>query len=399
MLPLHIDTLSLITAVQAAVLALMLWVGIHGDVGRARTSLRIRALALGLEAAGWGILVLRAYVSPLLLLLGGNGLSLISQGICVVALRMLLGEPLRWRLVLAIGVVGWLGVAWFGLIEVDYRHRVLWGSFAVALYILLNIEALRSRLQPRGSRARNLLLLISVLAFVLVVWRNGELWLGVNPPDQISAPSATNFIYILFSGQQPLFASIGFLLLYNEILQQELHTLARIDPLTGVNNRLAIDESTAQLLDRAIRQRQSLGVLMLDADHFKSVNDRFGHSSGDKVLRALVSRIRATLRESDVIGRVGGEEFVVLSPGIDLPAALLLGERIRLMVESTPMLIDDHVLQLTVSVGVAVAAPAESDGSAVLKRADKALYAAKRAGRNRVMATAAFEDDDLALPA
>ena len=397
-MPLQVQTLSLITAVQAAVLAAMLWVGIHGDVGRARNSLRIRSLALGLEAAGWGILVLRAYFSPSVLLLGGNALSLIAQGMSVVALRLLLGEPLRGRLVLAIGVVGWLGVAWFGLVDLDYRRRVLWGSVAIALFMLLNIEALRSRLQPRGSRARKLLLLISVLALVLLVWRNGELWLGVNPPDQISVPSATNFIYILFSGQQPLFASIGFLLLYNEILQQELHTLARIDPLTGVSNRLAIDEATTRLLERAIRQRQSLGVLMLDADHFKSVNDRFGHSSGDKVLRALASRIRATLREIDVIGRVGGEEFVVLSPAIDLPAALLLGERIRLMVESTPMLIDDNVLQLTVSVGVAVTALAECDGAKVLQRADKALYAAKRAGRNRVMATAAFEDDDLALP-
>ena len=397
-MPLQVQTLSLITAVQAAVLAAMLWVGIHGDVGRARNSLRIRSLALGLEAAGWGILVLRAYFSPSVLLLGGNALSLIAQGMSVVALRLLLGEPLRGRLVLAIGVVGWLGVAWFGLVDLDYRRRVLWGSVAIALIMLLNIEALRSRLQPRGSRARKLLLLISVLALVLLVWRNGELWLGVNPPDQISVPSATNFIYILFSGQQPLFASIGFLLLYNEILQQELHTLARIDPLTGVSNRLAIDEATTRLLERAIRQRQSLGVLMLDADHFKSVNDRFGHSSGDKVLRALASRIRATLRETDVIGRVGGEEFVVLSPAIDLPAALLLGERIRLMVESTPMLIDDNVLQLTVSVGVAVTALAECDGAKVLQRADKALYAAKRAGRNRVMATAAFEDDDLALP-
>ena len=397
-MPLQVETLSLITAVQAAVLAAMLWVGIHGDVGRARNSLRIRSLALGLEAAGWGILVLRAYFSPSVLLLGGNALSLIAQGMSVVALRLLLGEPLRGRLVLAIGVVGWLGVAWFGLVDLDYRRRVLWGSVAIALFMLLNIEALRSRLQPRGSRARKLLLLISVLALVLLVWRNGELWLGVNPPDQISVPSATNFIYILFSGQQPLFASIGFLLLYNEILQQELHTLARIDPLTGVSNRLAIDEATTRLLERAIRQRQSLGVLMLDADHFKSVNDRFGHSSGDKVLRALASRIRATLRETDVIGRVGGEEFVVLSPAIDLPAALLLGERIRLMVESTPMLIDDNVLQLTVSVGVAVTTLAECDGAMVLQRADKALYAAKRAGRNRVMATAAFEDDDLALP-
>lgn len=397
MLPLHIDTLSLITAVQAAILALMLWVGIHGDVGRTRTSLRIRSFALGLEAAGWGILVLRAYFSPSVLLLGGNALSLIAQGMSVVALRMLLGEPLRGRLVLAIGVIGWVGVAWFGLVDADYRRRVLWGSVAIALFMLLNIEALRSRLQPRGSRAHNLLLLINVLALVLLVWRNGELWLDINPPDQISAPSATNFIYILFTGQQPLFASIGFLLLYNEILQQELHTLARIDPLTGVSNRLAIDEATARLVERAVRQRQTLGVLMLDADHFKSVNDRFGHGSGDKVLRALASRIRATLRESDVIGRVGGEEFVVLSPAIDLPAALLLGERIRLMVESTPMLIDDNVLQLTVSVGVAVTTLAERDGAMVLQRADKALYAAKRAGRNRVMATAAFEDDDLAL--
>ena len=209
-------------------------------------------------------------------------------GVCV-ALRMLLSEPLRWRLVL-----GWrrrLGVAWFGLIEVNYRHRVLWGSFAIALFMLLNIEALRSRLQPRGSRARNLMLLISVLALVLLVWRNGELWLGVNPPDQISAPSATNFIYILFSGQQPLFASIGFLLLYNEILQQELHTLARIDPLTGVNNRLAIDESTAQLLERAIRQRQSLGVLMLDADHFK-VSTTVSATAGDRCARTGIAHSR-----------------------------------------------------------------------------------------------------------
>jgi len=399
MVPFHVETLSLITAVQAAVLALMLWFGIYGDAGRARTSLRIRAVALGLEAAGWGLLVSHAYVSSSVMLLGGNALNLIAQGMSVIALRMLLGEPLRWRLVLAIAVAGWLGVAWFGLIDVDYRSRVLWGSFAIALNMLLNIEALRSRSQPRASRARNLMLLICGLAVVLLLWRNGELWLSANPPDQIIAPSVTNFIYILLSGQQPLFGSIGFLLLYNEILQQELHTLARIDPLTGVSNRLAIDEATAQLLERAVRQRQSLGVLMLDADHFKSVNDRFGHGSGDKVLRALVSRIRATLRETDVIGRVGGEEFVVLSPGLDLPAALQLGERIRLMVQSTPILIDDHMLQLTVSVGVAVAAPGERDGAAVLQRADKALYAAKRAGRNRVMATSAFEDDGLALPA
>ncbi|HEY8682092.1 MAG TPA: GGDEF domain-containing protein, partial [Rhodanobacter sp.] len=112
-----------------------------------------------------------------------------------------------------------------------------------------------------------------------------------------------------------------------------------------------------------------------------------------------VSSIRATLRENDVIGRVGGEEFVVLSPGTDLHAALALGERVRMMVENTPLLIDGDMLQLTVSVGVAVASPAERDGAVVLQRADKALYAAKRAGRNRVMATATCEDDGVISPA
>ena len=95
MVPFHVETLSLITAVQAAVLALMLWFGIYGDAGRARTSLRIRAVALGLEAAGWGLLVSHAYVSSSVMLLGGNALNLIAQGMSVIALRMLLGEPLR----------------------------------------------------------------------------------------------------------------------------------------------------------------------------------------------------------------------------------------------------------------------------------------------------------------
>nr|WP_255481554.1 GGDEF domain-containing protein [Rhodanobacter sp. ANJX3] len=193
----------------------------------------------------------------------------------------------------------------------------------------------------------------------------------------------------MFSGLQPLFAGIGFLLLYNEILQQELRLLARIDPLTGVSNRLAINEATTLMLAHSARYRQPLGVLMLDADHFKSVNDRFGHNGGDKVLRSLVFSIRATLRDSDLIGRVGGEEFVVLSPGADLAGAMLLAERVRSTVEKTPLVIDGQSLALTVSVGVAVAAMNDRDGAALLQRADAALYEAKRAGRNRVKAAVA----------
>lgn len=387
-MPVQVETLSSISAIQGAILAILLWAGTHRDDGTAGTSLRLRALALALEAAGWSCLSIHALLTPAQLLLGGNAFNLIALGMSVLALRMLLGEPLRWRSVVAIGLIGWIGVAWFGVVQPDYRFRVLWGSVAIALYMILNMEALTGGFRWRLSRARVVLLVLSTLLVLLLVWRNGELWLLPHPPGAISVPNSTNILFVMLSGMHPLFASIGFLMLYNEILQRDLHQLARVDPLTGVGNRLAIDEALGRMLAQCSRQQQPLAVLMLDADHFKSVNDRFGHAGGDKVLQALVASVRATLRQHDVMGRVGGEEFVVLAPATDLSQAQQLGERIRQVVEGEPLLVDGQLLQLTVSLGVALAMDAERDGVTVLRRADAALYAAKQEGRNRVASDA-----------
>lgn len=394
----HIETLSLISTVQTAVLAMMLWAGAHGGTGTARRSLHIRALSFAIEAAGWASLAASAYVPSAVVLLGGNALNLIALGMSVIALRLLLEEPLRWRLVLLIGVLGWLGVAWFGIVQPNYLYRVLWGSVAISLNMLLNVEALTRGFRWQSSRARIVLLLFCVMAVVLVVWRSGQLWFGTHLPGGTSVPSPTNFFYILLSGMQPLFASIGFLLLYNEILQGRLNLLARIDSLTGVKNRLATDEMMQYLLARAARKDQSLAVLMIDADHFKAINDRFGHAGGDKVLQDMVASIRASLRDSDVLGRVGGEEFVVLSPETGLSGALCLAERIRRAVETAALRVDGTDVKLTLSIGVTTARPAERDAVAVFKRADNALYAAKRAGRNQVAAKAA-DDPASSLPA
>lgn len=385
-MPMHIETLSLISAIQSLALAVLLWAGTHGGPGTARTSLKLRAGALAVEAAGWGMLAAQAWLHPAQLLLGGNALNLLAQGMAVVALRMLLGQPLRWRAALAIGVIGWLGVGWLGVIEPDYRLRVLWGSAAIMADIGLRMQALLHGGVRRSSRARMALLAMCSLSALLLVWRNGQLWFDLNPPADIIQPDTVNYLYVLLSGMQPMFLSIGFLLLYSETLQRELHALARVDSLTGVKNRLALTETATQLLSQAGRAGKPLGVLMIDADHFKSVNDRFGHGGGDKVLLALVGSIRATLRASNVIGRIGGEEFVVLAPDTGLEQALVLAERIRETVETTPLLVDGHLLQLTVSIGAVAAAPGEHDVNGLLQRADAALYAAKRAGRNRVMA-------------
>jgi diguanylate cyclase (GGDEF)-like protein len=120
---------------------------------------------------------------------------------------------------------------------------------------------------------------------------------------------------------------------------------------------------------------------MLDADHFKAINDRYGHAGGDRVLAALAHGIGARLRPGDVLGRVGGEEFLVLLPHTDLATATALAEALRAHVASQPHGLAQAV---TVSIGVAVRDAADGDADALIRRADRALYEAKRTGRNRV---------------
>lgn len=262
--------------------------------------------------------------------------------------------------------------------------RTLWGSLVIIGNLALQAQAL---LNGR-SRARTVLLVLCALSASLLVWRNGVLWLAEAAPANVGEADVGNYLYVLFAGMQPLFASIAFLLVYNEVLQEKLRKLARTDPLTGVSNRLALGETAVKMFAAAARIGQPVGVLMLDADHFKKINDRFGHAGGDRVLRELMKNVTSILRAGDEIGRVGGEEFVVLAPNTSLPGIVVLAERIRAKLAATPLVIDRESLHLTVSIGATVASPGDRDVSGVLNRADMALYAAKRAGRDRVVAAA-----------
>jgi two-component system cell cycle response regulator len=165
----------------------------------------------------------------------------------------------------------------------------------------------------------------------------------------------------------------------------ELGLLSRTDVLTNLANRRHIEERLYELASLTHRHRQNLAVLMLDIDHFKAVNDTVGHAGGDAVLREFASRLRHALREEDVAGRWGGEEFLVLLSLTDIAGAVILGERICTAIAAEPFELADHsALAVTVSCGCAV-----DDGQnpeELVKRADEALYAAKEGGRNRVVA-------------
>lgn len=157
-----------------------------------------------------------------------------------------------------------------------------------------------------------------------------------------------------------------------------------IDPLTGIANRAAIEAEAIRAIESVPREGNAVSLLMLDLDHFKAINDRHGHAAGDRVLRATTDAWQATLRGRDPLGRIGGEEFVVVCADTTLEQALVVAERLR---ESTAALRFDDIdpeLQVTVSIGVAQSQRGGDTHEGVLARADAALYRAKQRGRNRV---------------
>jgi diguanylate cyclase (GGDEF)-like protein len=158
------------------------------------------------------------------------------------------------------------------------------------------------------------------------------------------------------------------------------------DPLTGVYNRHFLDERLRSELSYAKRHGTSISVLFVDADHFKRVNDTYGHAAGDEVLRRLAAALVETLRNEDVVARVGGEEFVLVLRGIASVGVLAVAERIRAEIESMEIVHEGRQIPLTVSIGAATQSPEREFESVeeLIAVADGALYHAKEAGRNSV---------------
>ncbi len=167
---------------------------------------------------------------------------------------------------------------------------------------------------------------------------------------------------------------------YNERLQD----MASHDPLTQVLNARAYYAACEQQIAQSARSQQPFSVLFVDLDHFKAINDTHGHAAGDEVLRVVARTLGEHLRRSDLLRRIGGEEFSVLLPDTALPGALQVAEHLRQAVEQCRPTIGEHVLSITASIGVASRSPGLHSLHELQQRADQAMYEAKKAGRNRV---------------
>ncbi|WP_290702079.1 diguanylate cyclase [Amphritea sp.] len=173
------------------------------------------------------------------------------------------------------------------------------------------------------------------------------------------------------------------------LAQVKLHKMATEDPLTGLKNRPVIIESVQEEISRNQRRQSSgarypFSLVMIDVDHFKSINDQHGHPVGDQALVKITDTINSTIRAHDLIGRYGGEEFLLLLPDTDLEGAKPIAERVRKSVENIDFLSGDIRIPLTISLGVTTVIADDTDYDQAIKSADKALYQAKDAGRNQV---------------
>ncbi|MEW7848479.1 GGDEF domain-containing protein [Massilia aurea] len=218
----------------------------------------------------------------------------------------------------------------------------------------------------------------ALFAAAVVIWV-ASVWLGKGPLDHSGAQQAAylaGYMLMIVNG-------FGFLLLCKQKDDTHMAKLAATDSLTGLYNRHAFLVRADGARVVAQRQRTGLGLLMIDIDHFKQINDRWGHATGDEALVVFARTARGIVRDHETIGRLGGEEFALLLPGADLDEAVQAAERLRLAIREATIVTSGPSYRMTVSIGVVVLDPHEDLGGA-MARADHALYAAKRAGRDRV---------------
>jgi diguanylate cyclase (GGDEF)-like protein len=184
-----------------------------------------------------------------------------------------------------------------------------------------------------------------------------------------------------------LLAAAAAVALQNAHLYQETQRLATTDPLTGLSNHRHFHDLLKLEVQRARRMNYSIGLLIMDLDHFKLVNDRHGHPAGDAALRQVAELLRKRLRRTDIVGRIGGEEFAAILPGDGQAEVAIVAEKLRKAVEELPPIeggMGDETTSVTLSVGGASLQPDRLDAQALIGSADRALYEAKRNGRNQV---------------
>jgi diguanylate cyclase (GGDEF)-like protein len=278
-------------------------------------------------------------------------------------------------------------VLWLVLMQVpeiagnENLRGTIAGIFVAAYTFCIAFEMWRDRRKSRQSHA----------AAIVVPLLHAAIFLVPIVMKTIAPAEAADGWMEVFALETVLYAVGAAFIVLLMVKDRSVHvyrTAASTDHLTGLLNRRAFLESATALCVRLRQRREPMTVFVFDLDHFKSINDRFGHATGDDALRVFADCVRSSMRSEDIIGRLGGEEFAAIVPSSS-DIARKIAERVRACFEKGGAVVGAHVLNATVSIGAASAAASDMDVDALIQRADIALYRAKHGGRNRTE----FADD------
>jgi len=383
---LDIHTILAMFAMLALMLAgLLALAGLHaGDI-----SSGIRQWALASLCIGFGLLPAYYFRVPApgyeWAVVCGSLLIATGIGLQYTGIQTFKGEPSRRKLVALLVVVALLENIWWSVLQPDVAARSIANSLlfgagfaACARALLIQIEApLRTAYWFTGASFAVLASTLWLRALMIELAPAGTYALYINTP--------LNSWSFFISSVVQLCVTFGFVLMVNYRLIADIHKIASRDVLTNAFTRRRLEEEALRLLARCARTDDVLAIMMIDVDHFKSVNDRFGHLVGDKVLQRLATIVQQAIRTDDYFARYGGEEFCILLLSTTEQEALLLAERLRESYATMTLEAGGSLLRSTVSIGVADSTQAGLEWQALISAADQALYRAKQAGRNRVV--------------
>jgi diguanylate cyclase (GGDEF)-like protein len=268
----------------------------------------------------------------------------------------------------------------------DATVAVLFGGVVYGT-LLAGLAAFAWQVRPPTARSRSILVAAFALAAIAFYARGLGAMVASDPLRIFLAPTPFQSATFLVAAVAALVSSFGFLLLHKERAESEALRLATMDPLTGMYNRRTFHEMAEREMSRARRGSQPLSIVLVDIDHFRTVNDRYGHRVGDAVLQQLADIVRSALRQEDMLVRFGGEEILVMLPDVPGPGAVVVAGRIRRAVATSEIRVEGHDIPITVSAGVAARLDEGPESiDSLIARADEALSLAKRRGRNRVVA-------------
>ena len=376
---LDIPTLFIVSTCIAALLGLFLFFAWIQD--RNIRALAWWAAAYMIGGVGIALWIVEATLPALPLPYGiSNALLFVACGTLWNGARLFYNRRVS-PLALCAGGILWMIACQFPDFTRSTVQPVVLSSLIVSTYAFATAREIWSDRRKRASSrwAAVFVPVLHGLVFLppisLAVMRAGESgllstgWIAVFTLETLLYVVGTAFIALMMAKERA----------------ESMHKMAAsTDPLTGVLNRRGFMELAALMIDRRAKKAARLSVLLFDLDHFKSINDRFGHAAGDEALKVFADTIQRTMREGDVIARLGGEEFVALVPA-SAPEAAIAAERVRTAFEAAGQVIAGQRMDATVSIGAADTLAAGCNMERLLSRADAALYDAKKQGRNRVV--------------